>query len=211
MRHFSVCFAVALLFLAFASATSAQSLEDNQLYHNFISNVRSIQQSVEGGDRLFPMEFVYCRQSYEKLIASGVSPSTRVPNGNSANFTGTLEEAKEKWCVAPEKKTNDDLAAKHAPYKAHLRADKLRLVISEQYGTVYSYALAGGKYTDDAQALAAARVWFLDVGAPSNEAQYCVGGGKRSSVRRYTFDANHKLLGTTEKQYCGNPPASAYR
>jgi hypothetical protein len=71
--------------------------------------------------------------------------------------------------------------------------------------------LPGGKYTDDAKLLAAAPVWFLDVGPPSNERQYCPDGSKRHSVRRYSFNAQHKLLGTTQKEYCGDPPASAYR
>ena len=35
---------------------------------------------------------------------------------------------------------------------------------------------------------------------PSNERQYCPGGGKRNSVCRYSFDAQHKLLGTTQKE-----------
>jgi hypothetical protein len=84
-------------------------------------------------------------------------------------------------------------------------------VIDETHGGVTSYALAGGKYTSDAKKLADARVWFLDVGPPSNELQYCPNGGKRHSVRRYSFNAEHKLLGTTQKEYCGDPPASAYQ
>jgi len=83
--------------------------------------------------------------------------------------------------------------------------------MDEKTGVVYSYALVGGKYTDDAKALAAAKVWFLDIGPPSNEAQNCITGGRRNSVRRYTFDVDHKLVSTTQKQYCGDPPASAYR
>jgi hypothetical protein len=30
-------------------------------------------------------------------------------------------------------------------------------------------------------------------------------------VRRYAFDKNQKLTGKTEKPYCGDPPASAFR
>ena len=153
------------------------------------------------------------------MIASGISPSTRVPEeilSEDVDFPriewkGTVKELNERLCSGGQKKLNDDIAAKHAPLKAALKADKLRLVINENTGTVYSYALAGGRYTDDAKALAAARVWFLDVGAPSNESQYCLNGGKRITVRRYTFNAQHKLLGTTERAYCGDPPASAYR
>ncbi len=203
MRAFLFCLAV----FTFSTALSAQSLEDSQLYYKFKSEVRSIQQS----ENHVAMEFVYCVQAYEKLIASGVSPSTRVPADDSLDWKGTLEEIKEKYCVAPEKKMNDELAAKHAPYKAVLKADKLSFVIDWKTGTIREYALAGGRYTGDPKSLAAARVWFLDVGAPSNEAQYCVNGGKRSTVRRYTFDAAHKLVSTTEKAYCGTPPASAYR
>ena len=211
MRISFVCSAMLVVCAAFAIDTRAQSLEDNQLYYHFLSNVRRIKGAVETGDKIFPMEFVYCSDAYEKLIASGAAPSTRFPAGNSGSITGTLEEAKEKYCMAPAKKVDGDWDAKQAPYKAALKADKLRLMINENSRVVYRYALAGGKYTDDAKALAAARVWFLDIGAPSNEAQYCVNGGKRTSVRRYTFDAQHKLLGTTQKAYCGDPPASAYR
>ena len=32
-----------------------------------------------------------------------------------------------------------------------------------------------------------------------------------NSVRRYSFDAQHKRLSTTQKEYCVDPPASAYR
>lgn len=194
-----------------ASSARAQTLDDNQHFYSFMSQVRSIRSSIEDGDKLFPMEFVYCLNKYEKLIASGVSPSVRVAKYAELDWNGTLGEIKEKYCVAPEKKVNEDWDAKQAPYKAALKADKLRLIVNEKSRVIYSYALAGGKYTSDAKALADARVWFLDIGAATNERRVCVNGGKLSSVRRYSFDANHKLLGTTEKEYCGDPPATAYR
>lgn len=211
MRHFFVCASIAVLFSAIASTTSAQSLEDNQNFYSFMSQVRSIRSSIEDGEKIFPMEFVYCLDKYEKLIASGASPSARVERYAEKDWNGTLAEIKEKYCVAPEKKVNDDWDAKKAPYTAVLKADKLRLVINENSRVIYSYALVGGKYTEDAKALAAARVWFLNIGTSSAETRVCVNGGKLNSVRRYSFDVNHKLIGTTEKEYCGTPPASAYR
>ena len=211
MRFLLFCCAMAVFFSTLASATSAQSLDDNQHFHSFMSQVRPIKYSMDRGEKLFPMEFVYCRDAYDKLIASGASPSARVAEYAEINWNATLAEIKEKYCVAPEKKVDNDWNAKQTPYKAALKADKLRLIINENSRVVYSYALAGGKYTDEAKALAAARVWFLDIGAATNERRICVNGGKLSSVRRYTFDANHKLLSTTEKEYCGTPPASAYR
>lgn len=214
MKAVTVCFAGFFFLFVLATTTQAQSIEDNEHYSAFKSWAINTQEP----DPL-PNMFKFCIQSYDKMIASGVSPSTRVPEEvreASGKFPriewkGTVEEIKKNWCEAGGKKISEDVASKHAPYKAVLKADKLRLVIDETHGGVSSYALAGGKYTDDPKALAAARVWFLDVGPPSNEGQYCLNGAKRSMVRRYTFNVEHKLLSTTEKQYCGTPPASAYR
>lgn len=211
MRVLLFCIAMAVVFSGSAAAMKAQSLDDNQLYHNFKSEVRSIQNSLKDGKKIFPMEFHYCVKAYEKLIASGVSPSTRVLADDSLEWKGTVQENKEKYCVEPSKKVDEDWDAKQAPYKAVLKADKLRLVINENSRVIYSYALVGGKYTDDPKALAAARVWFTNIGRSTAETRVCVNGGKLNSVRRYSFDADHKLLATTEKEYCGTPPASAYR
>jgi len=208
MRVASVCFALVVLSSALVPAARAQSLEDNENYRRFQS--WAIDTQMPGP---MPVMFESCIEWYDKMIASGVSPSTRVPEDTLRGvlWKGTVQEIKEKWCDAGLKKNTEDVASRHAPYRAHLKADKLRLVIDETHGGVMSYALPGGKYTDDPKLLAAARVWFLDIGAPSNELQYCPGGGKRITVRRYTFDAQHKLLGTTQREYCGDPPASAYR
>jgi len=201
--------------LPFAFAAHAQSLADNEHYSQFKSWAMHTQQP-----NPIPNMFKFCIQNYDKMIASGISPSTRVPDEDLPNYrdkappirwSGTVQEIKEKWCEAGLKKTSADVAQKHAPYKAALKNDKLRLVIDETHGHVRSYALPGGQYTSDAQKLAAAPVWFLDVGAPSNERQTCPSGGKRKFVRRYTFDGNHKLTGQDQKQFCGDPPASAYR
>jgi hypothetical protein len=199
-----------------ASGTAqAQSLEDNEHYSSFKSWAMDTR-----APNPVPNMFKFCLQAYDKMIASGVSPSARVPEqtipGTGPDdppivWSGTVQELKEKWCEAGLKKTSDDVAKRHAPYKAALKNDKLRLVIDETHGHVSSYALPGGQYTDDAKKLAAAPAWFLDVGAPSNERQYCPSGGKRKFVRKYTFDAQQKLTGTTQKEFCGDPPASAYR
>ena len=190
------------------AAAYAQSLQDNEHYGSFKSWAIHTQEP-----NPVPNMFKFCLQAYDRMIASGVSPSTQVTEGEVSGipWKGTVQEIKEKWCEAGLKKTTGDVAARHAPYKANLKADKLRLVIDETHGHVSSYALPGGQYTSDAKKLAAAPVWFLDVGAPSNERQYCPGGGKRKFVRKYSFDASHKLLGTTQKEFCGDPPASAYR
>ena len=205
-----------LLFLVLVPLVAqAQSLQDNEHYSSFKSWAIHTQEP-----NPVPNMFKFCLQNYDKMIASGVSPSARVPEETLPPFrpgekpivwSGTVQELKEKWCEAGMKKTTGDVAKRHAPYKAALKNDKLRLVIDETHGHVSSYALPGGQYTDDAKKLAAASTWFLDVGAPSNERQHCPGGGKRKFVRKYTFDAQHKLTGTAQKEFCGDPPASAYR
>ena len=208
MRVVSVCFALLVVSSTFVTAVRAQSLEDNEHYQSFRSWAIDTQ-----FPNPVPNMFKFCIESYDKMIASGVSPSTQVPEGEHSGipWKGTVQEIKEKWCDAGLKKITGDVAARHAPYRAHLKADKLRLVIDETHGGVSSYALPGGKYTSDPKLLAAAKVWFLDVGPPSNERQNCTSGGRRNSVRRYSFDAQHKLLGTTQKEYCGDPPPAAYR
>ena len=206
--------AASIAFLAACPGASAQqaggsaALENNEHYGNFRSWAVSTQ-----FPNPVPNQFKFCVQAYDKMIASGISPSTRVPEGEHSGvpWKGTVQEIKERWCDAGLKKATGDVASRHAPYRAALKGDKLGLVIDETHGHVRAYALPGGKYTSDAKQLAAAPVWFLDVGAPSNERQTCPGGGKRKFVRRYSFDPQHKLLGTTQKEYCGDPPASAYR
>jgi len=208
MRVGLICCALIIVSSAFVPAARAQSLEDNELYQTFRSWAIDTQQPDP-----VPNMFKFCIQAYDKMIASGVSPSTRVPEGEHRGIAwkGTVQEIKENWCDAGLKKITDDVATRFAPYRENLKADKLRLVIDETHGGITSYALPGGKYTSDAKLLAAAKVWFLDVGPPSNERQNCPSGGRRNSVRRYSFDAQHKLLGTTQKEYCGDPPPSAYR
>lgn len=198
----------------FSVSASAQDLDENPQYREFKKWTVAAQHK-----RPLPIVYEWCSEAYKKMIASGVSPSTQVPEeimSEDVDFPkiewkGTVKELNDRLCAGGQKKLSEDIIAKQAPYRAVLKADKLRLVIDEKTGTVYSYALVGGKYTSDAKALAAAKVWFLNIGRSTAETRVCVNGGALSSVRRYSFDVNHKLIGTTEKEYCGTPPVSAYR
>jgi hypothetical protein len=122
-----------------------------------------------------------------------------------------VQEIREKWCDAGLKKLTDDTAGREAPYRNVLKNDKLRMVIDSPPGHIRTYAVPGGEYSTDPKKLAAASVWFDNASAPSNERQMCSTGGKRIFLRRYTFDAQHKLVSNTSKEYCGGIPASAYR
>lgn len=207
--------AVFAVFIVATFAAQAATLDENEHYRAFKSWAWHTQEP-----NPIPNMFKFCLQSYDKMIASGVSPSTRVPEESRSGarpndppivWAGPVQEIKEKWCEAGGKKINADVASRHAPYRAALKNDKLRLVIDETHGHVKSYALAGGRYTSDAKQLAAAAAWFLDVGPATNERQNCPQGGKRNTVRRHAFDGQHNLTGTTSKEYCGSVPSSAYQ
>jgi hypothetical protein len=204
----------ALLALA-AGTAAAQSLEENEHYSTFKNWALNTQYPDP-----VPNMFRFCVETYDKMIASGVSADAVVPEEEvpglkygdpPIQWRGTVQEIKRNWCEAGLTQIRGEVDSRHAPYRAVLRNDKLDLVIDETHGHVSSFAMPGGKYTDDPGKLAAAAVWFLDLGAPSNEVQNCVNGAPRKIVRRYTFDDDQVLLDTTEKEYCGNPPAEAYR
>src|ERR1044072_2874081 len=169
MRVVSVCFVMVIISCAFVPAARAQSLEDNEHYQTFQSWAIDTQQPDP-----VPNMCKFWIQAYDKMIASGVSPSPRVPESEVRGimWKGTVQEIKENWCDARLKKITGAVEARFAPSRATVTANKLRLVIDETHGGVTSYALAGGKYTSDAKKLADAPVWFLDVGRLSNELQY---------------------------------------
>jgi hypothetical protein len=112
MRVASVCFALVVLSSALVPAPRAQSLEDNENYRRF----RDWAIDTQLPDPL-PVMFENCIEFYDKMIASGVSPSTRVPEDNNRGilWKGTVQEIKEKWCDAGLKKVTDEIAAQHAP------------------------------------------------------------------------------------------------
>lgn len=143
-----------------------------------------------------------CLEAYEAVIAAGISPDAIIWFNNEQHAIGKL---KDKHCIgalADEQRKQEERAA---PYRAHLKADKLAMASSSHY------AIAGGDYSMVPAKLAKATVWFDSVGAPSNEAQTCPNGAKRNILRRYTFDGAHKLVSRTQKEHCGDIPASAYR
>src|SRR5436189_5048650 len=148
MRVVLVCFALVVVSSAFVPAACAQSLDENEHYQTF----RSWAIDTQHPDPV-PNMFKFCIQAYDKMIASGVSPSTPIPEGEYGGilWKGTVQEIKEKWCDAGLKKSTDEIAAEQAPYRANLKADKLLLVIDEPHGGITAYALPGGKNTSQAK------------------------------------------------------------
>ena len=108
MKVVSVCFALVVLSSMFVTAARAQSLEENEHYQSFRSWAIDTQQPDP-----VPNMFKFCIQAYDKMIASGVSPSTQVPEDQNSGilWKGTVQEIKEKWCDAGLKKITDDVTA----------------------------------------------------------------------------------------------------
>lgn len=154
-----------------------------------------------------------CIHWYDEMIKAGVSPTQRVEERDTVHgrWSGAVEALRDKYCIEPLKQATAKTADSEAPYRAVLRNDKLKMVIASPPGHIRTYAVPGGEYSTDQKKLAAASVWFDNASAPSNEIQVCRTGGKRITLRRYAFDAQHKLVSHTSQEFCGSIPSSAYR
>jgi hypothetical protein len=156
--------------------------------------------------------FTGCVQAYEKMIKAGISPSEtvqerEVPDGSRGKvmWSGSIEDLRKKWCDAGVSKAGAVKSAEDEPYRKVLKADKLRLALDQR-----SFLIAGGAETSDPKKLAAATVWFVDLSRVDPGKPTC-SGKDIHTVRRHQFDAAHKLVKTTEKEYCGSPPKSAFQ
>ena len=105
------------------------------------------------------------------MIASGVSPSTRVPEQTlpgmrpgdpPIDWKGRCRSSRRSG-ARPGQEDYGRCRGEARTLQTRVENDKLRLVIDETHRPSWRYALAGGQYTGDAQKLAAASVWFLDV------------------------------------------------
>ncbi len=153
-----------------------------------------------------------CRTTYDQAIAAGVRPSDRVPlrtvviAGKDVEWSGSIEALRIKYCDEPLQVAEAKLAAEQAPYRKVLRNDKLTMAL----GAAVPFTLPGGETTWEPKRLAAAMVWFDAVSDQTGQ-ESCAGGIKRKTLRRYAFDSQHKLVKTTEREYCGAIPPSAFR
>ena len=99
---------------------------------------------------------------------------------------------------------NDQLALRHL--------DLLRLELQTAIEKAQdAFFGAGGKELKTPAAMAKANVWFMHTSYPDNA---CAKGEKIvHTLRRYQFDKDSKLVGGdyTTKDYCGEPPKSAYK
>jgi hypothetical protein len=151
-----------------------------------------------------PSYFKRCIETYNRIVKAGIAPTELVPERmiGSTAWSGTIEELRQKWCDTGLTKANGNAAEREAPYRKELKADKLKIALT--YG---SFFLPGGASTGDAHKLAEAPVWFIDL-SPS---KVCPNGRQVHTVRRYQFGPAHQLLKSTEQEFCGAAPRSAFQ
>jgi hypothetical protein len=167
-----------------------------------------------GGGGFYDLAFFEkCVATYDLLLKAGVARTSKVqerelegPNNTKIKWSGTIEDLRKKWCDIGLKKVQAEIEAKQAPYRKVLKGDKLTMAL--QTGAFY---VAGGTITSDPKKLAAAAVWFSDTQSVNSDRKVCEGGAEIHVVHRYQFDATHKLVKTTDTQYCGNVPMNAYK
>ena len=144
-----------------------------------------------------------CIQAYDEIVKAGVSTSERVPDDviGGATWSGSIEELRRKWCDSGFNKANAKTAESEAPYRKVLTNDKLKVALTYQEAI-----LPGGERTANPQKMAAASVWFEDF-SPS---RVCNDGRQVHNLRRYQFGSDQRIVKTTEQDYCGGAPLSAF-
>lgn len=121
-------------------------------------------------------------------------------------FKGTLNEARKKYCDAYAKEALEARAKEEGPYRKVLKAGKLQVYLEQKNRRLYG---AGKKEMTTAAQMAQSNVWFR---LSSYEDQGCNGGSDHKYfVRRWQFDAKQEVAKDTGKDFCGEPPASAYK
>jgi hypothetical protein len=143
--------------------------------------------------------FEKAKQYYDEAIKAGI-PVKEIKHEGSE--PGTLQELYDKWCLAAGSKLQAAEDARAAPFKKLLKNDKLRIALQD---TDYIMLPGGAKATP--QRLAATNVWFEDA-SPS---KVCPNGAQVHVLHRYQFDGQQKLAKVTDHEFCGRPPASAFR
>jgi hypothetical protein len=143
--------------------------------------------------------FDNAQRAYNDAIKAGI-PLAQIIGQEDA--TTTIQQLYEKWCLAGGAKLQAAEDARAAPFKKLLKNDKLRIALQD---TDYIMLPGGAKATPER--LAAANVWFEDA-SPS---KVCPNGAQVHVLHRYQFDKQQKLAKVTDHEFCGRPPAGAFR
>jgi len=159
---------------------------------------------------------VDCLERYDWALAVGHTPTTTLPyegismkdpaTGNE--FAGTIEDARKRFCDPLAKPVLDAAAAAEAPYRKHLKTDKLKLALKYRGKQFYG---PGKRSLDKPEQLASNKIWFREYFYEDQSCDVRNSQKKTFMVVRYSFDAKHTMLGETSKSFCGAPAKSAFK
>ncbi len=158
-----------------------------------------------GGDIKF---YENCLQNYDAMLKKGVAADSQVipdkandANGVAVEWSGTVKDLNQKYCVAGLKKAKEEQSKRDAPYKKVMKGEKLETALT--YRGVF---LAGGSVTEDPAVMAKAAVWFID----TEPQEWCANAMQKHVVHRYEF-AGDKLAKSTNIETCGVPRANTFK
>ena len=159
-------------------------------------------------------QFATSKRKYAEMLKAGIAKTSKVQQreilkddqATKLTWSGTVEQLQNRYCDAPATKNASATAGREAPFRKVLKADKLSMAL-----TTGAFYLAGGKVSSDPAALATAKVWFSDTQSANSTRKTCNGGQEIHTVHRYQFDAEHKLVKTTDTYHCGAVPASVFK
>ena len=143
--------------------------------------------------------FTWDQHAYDKMIKAGLAPTEPIA---SRAGSGTVQAQYDKWCVAGKAKLDAAAEQRAAPFKKVLKNDKLAKALRD-----FDFLMLPGGAKVTPERLAAMNVWFEDA-SPSRQ---CSNGLQVHVLHRYQFNAQHKLVKVTDREFCGRPPASALR
>jgi hypothetical protein len=190
--------------LLFVLAIPATSLADDHAakVSGFVMWARLAKGDLQraGGPRDALM-FNKCLDAYDAAIKAGVPPEEPT---KAADLPGSIEEVRKTFCDAGKATFAAKDQKTSGPYKKVLKNDKLSMW--QKYSS--ALILPNGGDAVNPNKLADSKVWYVD----TSPQKICAGSGAQvHTVHRYEFNSDQKLTKTTDEDFCGRPPASAYR
>jgi hypothetical protein len=142
-----------------------------------------------------------CAAAVKAALEGGIDAGEKL---ESSTWTGPVGAVQAQVCDKAATAADQAIEKMLAPYKAAgMSGDKLAMIKENGGSTLYQ--IAGGESTLDPQKLTKANVWFEFF-----EGDECA-RGKIETMHRYQFDKNGKLVKNTVREFCGDPPKSAYK
>jgi hypothetical protein len=145
-----------------------------------------------------------CRAGVERLLAVGAAPDTPVMVGTA---TFRLDEVDARLCSQGDALITAANQRFMGKYRGVLTDDKLALI---ERSPIHGYlAVPPGESSSDPKVLARARLWFETSSRQPRREDRC--STTIHTYRRFQFDAKHRLVKRSQKEYCGDPGPRALR